>query len=148
MKNIMVCVDLKEQSITPYKEFLNQLNTSEVKQIFFVTGFQRQIYADNFYFTTFPTKDEDEKIINEINMFLKEFSLQVLPPALGLEIKTKCLISSSPKQAVAEFSKEKNISDAVIVTRSLHGVEGLFASSFSEYMLRHTNCSLTILRSR
>ena len=148
MKNILVNIDLKDQSITPLKQYFETLNWETVGSIHFVHSFQKQVYADNFYFTSYPNENEFEKIEESANEFLKGIAKDLIPEKYNHLVSTQCLISHTPKKAVVEYADKNNIQNMVIITRGLHGIEGVFASSFAEHMIRHAHCELTILRVR
>ncbi|MBT4791108.1 MAG: universal stress protein [Halobacteriovoraceae bacterium] len=146
MKKVMVCVDLSDESIEFFKKSLKAVDWSGIDEVHFVHGFQKHIYADNFYFTTFPLETEFADIEKSVVDVMKTFEAEIYGDKKKPNIVNKCIISNTPKKAMSEYAKESNVDEMIIATRGHTGIEGLFASSFAEYMLRHAACNLRILR--
>lgn len=145
-KRVLYCIDLSEDSLEVIKSELQNLDLSNMKEVHLVHAFQYQIYSDNFLISTSPGIDEQEGLLGA----LKEVLLGILPEDLSSEDRNKFilkpLISASSKDVIAEYAKRSEIDEMVIATRSKHGVQGFFSSSFAEYMVRHAQCQLRIIR--
>lgn len=146
MKKLMICLDFNEQSEKPYADFLESINTDSLDEIHFVHGVQKLEYGDSFFMNSHGlTLDYDElevKVIEE----LKAFSEKVLTDKIKSQVLYKCINSKSPKSDIVNYSIDAGIDNTLIATRGLYGVEGLFSSSFTEYMVRHMNSTLNIIR--
>jgi nucleotide-binding universal stress UspA family protein len=146
MSKKMICVDLNDASINHYKETLKSWNWDTTQELHLVHGFQLQIYADTFFFNSYPLEDQYDQIEESVNQVLSQLASE-LDFGKDLKIFTKCIISSSPKKALADYAQEQSIDEMIISTRGKHGIEALFSSSFAEYMIRYAPCELRIIRS-
>ena len=146
MRRLLICVDLQDQSTLPYKDYFNTTRLDNIEEITLIHAFQKQIYADNFMVTTYPPTDEYEKIQKTAENFLNELAKAMIPEGLQEKVKTECILTHTPQKDLVEYADKNKMTELVISTRGLHGIEGLFASSFAEYMIRHAHCPLTILR--
>ena len=145
MKSLMVCVNLENDSVNGLKEKLAKINWHEIKDVHFVHGFQTQYYSDNFNITTYPSLTDQENIkaavIETLETFQKEIFQGQTPQVIN-----QCLISSKPKADMVDYAHKNKIDEMIIATKVKSGFERLFSSSFSEYMLRHADCSIHIIR--
>ncbi len=146
MRKLLICVDLQDQSTHPYQEYFKTTKLDNIDEIYIVHAFQKQIYADNFMVTTYPPTDEYDKIKSTAENFLKEIAKGMIPEQLITKTKFECLLTHTPQKDLVEYADKMQASEMIISTRGLHGIEGLFASSFAEYMIRHAHCPLTVLR--
>lgn len=147
-KKIGICVDLTDNSIKQIKKTLKELNLTGVKELHFIHGFQRQIYVDNFFFTQFPFNEQLTEIKKSVNDLLESLTKEIANAPADLVIKKECLVSDFPKKEIADYINEKGLNELILVTRTKHGIEGFFSSSFAEYMLRHVDADLRILREK
>ena len=145
-KKIGVCVDLTDNSVAEIKKSLKEMDFTGVEELHLIHGFQRQIYVDNFFFTQFPFQDQLKEIINSVSDVLTTIQNELTNLPAQTTVFKECLVSDFPKKEIADYVKEHGIDQLVIATRSKSGVEGFFSSSFAEYMLRHVESELKILR--
>ncbi len=143
MKKIMLCIDLNNESLEVFKESFKKEQWGDVQEYHLVYSVQLQVYADTFFLTSFPDESQHKDIEASVQEVISNLKKEILPDA---NCKIKCLFSSSPKAAMAEYAKNNNIDEMVIGTRGKHGVAGVFSSSFAEYMVRHAPCQLRIIR--
>lgn len=146
MRKLLICVDLQDQSTQPYKEYFQATRLDNIDEIYIIHAFQKQIYADNFMVTTYPPTDEYDKIKKTAENFLKELAKGMIPEELISKVNYECLLTHTPQKDLVDYADNKKVTEMIISTRGLHGIEGLFASSFAEYMIRHAHCPLTVLR--
>lgn len=146
MKKIMMCIDLKNESVDLFLKDIKKTDWKDINEVHFVHGFQLQYYADTFYFTSYPLESQYAEIEQSVMQVLRP--LEDAVKDLNSEVKsfTKCMIASSPKESLIDYAKKNAINSMVIGTRGKHGIEGLFSSSFAEYMVRHAHCELRIIR--
>lgn len=145
-KKIMVCVDMSDESLELLKLKLKRCNWEECEEVHFVHSFSLQVYTDAFYFITYPLADQYEGVENSVLEVLKDLEKHIFENQKTPKIKYMVKISSTPKETLANYAKEKKIDEMIIGTRGVHGIAGLFSSSFAEYMVRNAPCELRILR--
>jgi nucleotide-binding universal stress UspA family protein len=64
------------------------------------------------------------------------------------KIKYSCQFHESPRLGLIEDLNRSKSDVVFVATRGKHGIEGLFNSSFAEYMLKFSPCSIFILRNK
>jgi nucleotide-binding universal stress UspA family protein len=146
MANLMVCVDLSNESVDLIKKDLSKRNLESYDEIHFIHGFQVQVYADSFYFCTYPQESEYTKIESSVVDVLKTIEKEIGENLQNKKVINKCLISRDPRESVIEYVNEQKIDRMYIATRGKHGIAGVFSSSFAEHMVRHAPCELIIVR--
>jgi nucleotide-binding universal stress UspA family protein len=146
MKKLLVCVNLKEESLNLIKKNLDNILSQNVSEIHFVHAFELQIYTDAFYFTTYPTKEQYQSVEESVKKVLSDLVAIFKAKAPKIVFHTNCLMTSTPKEEIVEYAKNQSIDEMIVGTRGLHGLQGLFSSSFAEHMVRHAPCTLKILR--
>lgn len=148
MKKLMICVDLKDQLLNVCKTNMKKWNFDDVDEVHIVHGFQIQVYTDNFYFSSYPAEAEYSGIEKSVDDVLEALEKEAFEGKdyPSLKVVKKCIFSANPKGAIADYARDNEIDEMIIATRGVSGIEGLFSSSFAEYMIRHSNASLRILR--
>lgn len=145
-RKIGICVDLNESSVNKLKEKLAGINLADVEKVYLIHGFQRQVYVDNFFFTQFPFKEQMEEVEKSVIQVLTDIEKSLTNGNDSLEVEKKCLFSDYPKKEIADYVDEQEMDQLIIATRTKSGIEGLFSSSFAEYMLRHVKSELLVIR--
>ena len=147
MNSLLVCIDLSNESVELIKKDLSKRDLSSYDEIHLVHSFQTQVYADSFYYITYPLEGDYEKIEESVEEVLKGIEKEIGENFKNISIKRKCLITNDSREAMSEYVRENSISRMYIATMGKHGISGLFKSSFAEYMVRHASCELLIIRS-
>lgn len=145
-KKLGICIDLTETSVAQIKRKLEEMNFSDVSEIHLLHGFQKQVYVDNFFFTQFPFQDQMEEVKKSVLEVLTDIEESIKTNGKIMTIVKECLIADLPKKEIADYVKENNLDQLIVATRGKHGIEGLFSSSFAEYMVRHVDSELLIIR--
>ena len=146
MRNLLVCIDLKNENESSLKNYFERIKNELISEVHFVHAYQTQVYADNFNVTTYPNQNEFEKFKGDIEEVLISLAKNILPQSLVEKSIYNVMLSPSPKVDIHKYTKNKNIDEIIIVTRGLHGIEGIFHSSFADFMMKHSHCELTLLR--
>lgn len=146
MKKVMLCIDLNDESFNLMKDKVSSLNLEKGDELHLVHGFQLQVYSDTFFVSSFPQKDQYEPIEQSVHEALKGLEDLINKNYDGVSVHKKCMFTTSPKNGLVKYAEENSIEEMVIGTRGKHGIEGLFSSSFAEFMIRHAPCELRIFR--
>jgi nucleotide-binding universal stress UspA family protein len=143
---VMACIDLKDKSVSAFKEIFKSTDWSDVDELHIVSGFPLQTDTDGFYILSYPLDELQDEVKKSVLAALSDVE-SVINKDLGpKKIIKECIISSSPKATLTDYAKDNDINKMMITTRGKHGIEGFFSSSFAEYMVRHSKCELQILR--
>lgn len=143
--NYLVCVDLSNYSLEGFKDLLSHVQFNKSDKVTFVHCFETQYFAGDFYLSYFPAESEIPEIEKSISSLLAEMAKDICASS-DATIESKCLVDSDSKQAIVDFINDNQIDCTYLLTRGLHGLEGLFSSSFAEYLVRRAPCELRILR--
>lgn len=146
MKKVLICVDMTKDSLSLSKKTLKEIDVLGFDQIHLVHAFKENVYDFDFYFTTYPIKEDFEKINQSV---LDNLNNLITASEISSKDKviTNCIISDSPKESIDSYIKENNIDVVYVSTRGKYGMNNFFASSFAEYLLRHTAAELRVTRS-
>ena len=148
MKKILVCVELTNDSINALKSSLKNHVWAGSEHITFIHGFQSRIYADNFYFTSFPHENEVGPVVDSVEKTLTTIASDIVPKEYVGKVEYKCILSPTPKIAIKDFAKEDGFDQVIVATQDKHGIEGIFHSSFAEYMVGHAHCDVLVVREK
>lgn len=148
MSKLLICVDLSNESVDLIKEDILKRDMNSFEEVHFVHGFQVQVYADSFYFCTYPLENEYQKVEDSVVEVLTTVEKQLESSLKNKTVVKKCLISRDPRESILEYVQENKIDRMLIGTRGKQGIAGVFSSSFAEHMVRHAPCELLIIRAK
>jgi nucleotide-binding universal stress UspA family protein len=145
MKNIVLCASLNDESL----ELLKGLKGSslfEDSTVHLIHCFEVQLYTADFAPYIYPTEDKYPEIEEASKTILQgvESTLKQNPKIKNFE--TRVFFSQSPKQKIREYLESINADLVVVATRGKHGIDGLFSSSFAEFLVKFSPCDVHILR--
>ena len=146
MKNIVVCVDLKQNSLdTLKKHFMNDdsLNFHNVKfhfvHIFEIYNFHAEIVP-----VIFPTEEEFPELKKRAIT-----TLEKLAHDIGLksdQVILKCFLEHSREEKINSYLNKVKADMVVVASRGKHGIEGFFLSSFADFLCNYSPCDVLIIR--
>lgn len=145
MKNIVLCASLNDDSLSLLKELKNS-SLFENSNVHLVHCFEIQLYTADFAPYIYPTEDKYPEIEEATKTILQgvESALKDNPKIKSFE--TRVFFSQSPKQKVKEYLDDIKADLVVVATRGKHGIDGLFSSSFAEFLVKFSPCDVHILR--
>jgi len=142
-RKVIIPVKLKEND----KDVLSQLRQMEFlsgSEVHLVHVFETTTYTK--YFTDFPQiypVTPDSKMVQEsINVFLSNLAQEILPLSFQGKVITKCLFDE-PKSGFSHYVEAEKPDLVVIPTRQKRG---MFESSFAQYVAKHTQANLFLLK--
>ena len=142
MKKVVVCMPLNEElqkKIFAGISKLDWLNDSEVD---FVHIFKQESFPYMMPPTIYP--DQTQKM--EIQKTLVEI-FQGLTKNLTFKRKSyHVAFDESPKDGILTYLKDHHADLVITFTKEKHGIKGYFASSFTEYLVKHSPCHVLALR--
>lgn len=143
MKNYVLCASLDEQSLNTLKKIRTDLDLRHAK-VHIVTVMEIQSYLLGVMPYIYPTEAQYPEIEEGAISVLKG-----LADSLGIpdnQIVLKCFFSNEREKPILKYLKEVNADLVVTATRGKHGIEGLFASSFTDYLCRFSPCDVLAIR--
>lgn len=143
MKNIVVCADLTEESITRLRDLHRDLDLKHTK-VHIIHVFEIQYYMAEFSPYVYPAEEQYNDIEKSSVAILEK-----LGHDMGLSSENfiaKCFFARSVEEKVHEYLKVEKAEMAVVATRGKHGIDGLFSSSLSDFLVKYSPCDVLVLR--
>lgn len=143
MKNIVLCVDLREESLKTLKSVAKKIDLKNAK-VHLVHAFEIQTGMMEFATFVYPTEDQYPEIEKSVMDLLG-----TLQKDLGLsddQTEKHCYFSHSKEVAIKDYLDSKKAEMVVLATRGKHGIEGFFASSLADYLCKYSPCDVLVLR--
>lgn len=143
MKNIVLCVDLREECLNVLKTVGQKINLKEAK-VHLVHAFEIQSGVMEFATFVYPTEEQYPDIEKSVLDLLTS-----LQKDLGLpdsQVEKHCYFSHSKESAMKDYLVSKKADLVVLSTRGKHGLEGFFASSLADYLCKYSPCDVLVLR--
>lgn len=143
MKNIVLCVDLTEESLGRLKTIHKDIDLKHAK-VHLIHVFEIQYYVSEFTPYVFPSEDQYAEMEKSTLAILEN-----LGKDLGVakeNLVTKCYFHRSNEDKVLQYLSDEKADLAVVATRGKHGIDGLLSSSFTEYLCRYSPCDVLVVR--
>ncbi len=145
MKTVVAC-PLEGPTLASVKHWL-QTRPMEDGPIDFVHVIQRSVYgADFMQVVESPTPEQ-------FHVFRAAFSENIraqLFPSIPADIRgasqVHILLANDEAEEMIHYLKENKTKLLVVGTRGIHGIAGMFTSSFATKMMKEAPCNLLVLR--
>ena len=109
--------------------------------------FERHTYFHQLSAFSYPSEEQEKSIKESVLNILDGYKQKILAESSkSLKINCQCLFSRTPKETSVEFLEESKSDIAVVATRERSGLLGLFSSSFTDYLCRHTKADIYVTR--
>lgn len=146
MKNVVVCVGLNDESLKSLRTLKKHDLIKNAEKIHFAHCFEIQVYTSEFSPYIFPTEEKFPDIEKSALTILEALAKDILNDKQLANAQFHCFFSHSPKERMREFLEDTDANLAIVATRGIHGIEGLFSSSFAEHMIKYSPCDTYIVR--
>lgn len=93
----------------------------------------------------YPLSGDREKIEQAVQATLMSYSRKIFPEGFKGKVIVRCLFSDDPKRTFCDYVKEENIDMVIVATREK---KGLFESSFTQFVNKHTTANMMVLKHR
>lgn len=148
-KNIVLSVALNEECQGTLKTLKNNkiFENARVHLLHTVTIYT---YLNELSLNTYPSQGDYATIENLVMENLRQlqtdifFDTEIQPT----QVDCHCHFHTNPKNDMVEFLKKEKADLVIVATRGKHGVEGLFSSSFTEYLSKFAPCDILVLRQK
>jgi nucleotide-binding universal stress UspA family protein len=108
--------------------------------------FERHVYFNELSSYSYPPADQEDAIKKSVLELLNNQKKNFEKDHSGVSVNTHCLFSHIPKETAVKFLEENNSDIAVVTTHPRDGLAGLFTSSFSDYLCRHSKSDVYVTR--
>lgn len=145
MRNIVLCVDLREECLNSLKSIGQKIDLRNAK-VHLIHAFEIQSGVMEFATFVYPTVEQYPDIEKSVMDLLTS-----LQKDLGLsdeQCEKHCTFSHSKEVTVKDYLDSKKADLVVLSTRGKHGIEGFFASSLADYLSKYSPCDVLVLRPR
>ncbi len=142
-KNIVVCVDLNQESLETLKKLQHNILFENAK-IHLVHIFEIHIYNADLVPIIFPTEvqypDIEASTLKMLDQLSKDIGIK------PINVQLKCYFSHSREEKIISYLKEVDADLSVVATRGKHGIEGFFSSSLTDFLCKYSPCDILVLR--
>lgn len=145
VKKLVVAVDISKDSFKKIEQIKEKMNL-ENYDVHLIHVFETVYYHFDLSAIVYPREDEIPEIENKINAELIHLKNKILPHPYKNHFVSKCFFDVDAKEKVVNYLKEVGAETLVVATRGKKGLEGVFDSSFAQYMCKHAPCSVLVLR--
>lgn len=139
---VVIAVAMKDESI----EQLKKLKGSPLLKnadIHLVHVFKSEVFVNELSPYFYPDPEQQKEIKQTVLKILEGLGDELVN---GGELSYYVDFHNDPKEKMVEYIASEKPDCLVVATKGKKGLEGLFNSSFAEYMNRHSPCDLYILR--
>lgn len=143
MKNIVVCVDLNEDSLKTLEALKKKFDLSDAK-VHFIHVFEIHINSIEFMPVVYPTPEQYPEIEKSVLSIITSLSGKMNLKAE--QIEKRCFFDYSKEERINKYLKEVKAEAVVLATRGKHGIEGFFASSLADFMCKYAPCDVLVMR--
>lgn len=147
-KNIVIAVSMNEACQETLKGLAGNLLFQNAK-VHLVHTVAIYTYMNELSLNTYPAADQYPAIQELVSGYLSTLEAEIFSDgAKPMAVNKVCRFHHSPKEDMLAFLKDANADLVVVATRGKHGIEGLFASSFTEYLSKFAPCDILVLREK
>ncbi len=143
MKNYVLCVQLDNEC----PAILNRLKGDiELRhsRIHLVSVVEIKVYSSEFATFTYPVESQYKEIEEAALRTLT--NLQHVLGLVDSQVVKKCFFDFDPQTKIKHYLNEVDAQLVVTASRGKHGIEGLFSSSFSDFLIKHSPCDVLVMR--
>ncbi len=145
MRNIVVCADLTEESLKRIKSLHEDIDLKHAK-VHLLHVFEIQYYVSEFTPYVFPSEDQYADMEKSALSILEKLGAD-----LGIakeNLLMKVYFAKSREEKISEYLDSAKPNLVVAATRGKHGIDGLFSSSLTDYLVKYSPCDVLVLRPR
>jgi len=145
-KNIVIAIPLEEQLLKPLYHWGEKFDFSDIENIHVIHVVKKNITPLEFGLMESPDEATFKEMIPTFEKFLKEEKSKIVPNSFKGKIFYKITTDFHPEENVINYLKNINADFIVVSTRGKHGFQGLFHSSFTDYMVKFAPCDVFVVR--
>jgi nucleotide-binding universal stress UspA family protein len=141
MKKIVIFTQVSEPQINQVKKVVEHVDLSKY-EVHFVHCHKIQYYVNELSVYSFPTEDQFDEMEKATNCILKSLSEEM--NISNAQVHT--FFDADPKQRCSTFLEDIGADLCAVATKGTKGIEGIFESSFANYMNKYAKCDVLVLR--
>jgi nucleotide-binding universal stress UspA family protein len=144
-KKIVLACSLEENGAQVFQK-LNEFNWTGATVFHLVHIFKVQVMVNDFTPFIYPDEGQqssiEDLVLSQLKASRERWSMQ------GKTSVEKCFFDTNPKKKLVDYLSEVQADLVVLTSHQKEGLDGVFSSGFSEYLLRHSPCDVLVLRSK
>jgi nucleotide-binding universal stress UspA family protein len=145
-QKIVIALPLEESLLGPLYEWGRKFDFSNVEEIHFIHVVKKNITPLEFGLVESPDELTYHEMIPTLDKFLRAEARKILPEDYKGKVNFLVTKDFHPEEEVIDILKESKATLIVVATRGKHGFEGLFHSSFTDYMVKFAPCDVFVVR--
>lgn len=145
---VVIAVDFNKDTIHTLQSLHKMLPVLGNAEIHFVHVFEIIVYSFDLTSRVWPLPEEQSKVEADVLSRLAKLAEEIMPKGATNKLVYKCLFDMSAKERFCEYTKQEHAGMAVVATRGKKGIQGLFDSSFAQYLCKYSPASIFVLRPR
>lgn len=146
IQRIVIALPLEDDLLSPFYEWGRNFDFSEVESIHFVHVVKKNITPLEFGLIETPDEGTYQDMIPALEKFMHQESKKILPQEFKGQVTLQLTKDFQPEEEMIDILKERKATLVVVATRGKHGFEGLFHSSFTDYMVKFAPCDVFVVR--
>lgn len=144
MKNVVVCVDLNQNSLDTLKSIRKNLEFTNT-MVHFIHVVEINIYNADIIPAFYPNEELHPEIEKSTLRILDKLVKDI--GAASDQVKQLCFFSHSREEKITSYLEEVEADLVVVATRGKHGIKGLFAAgSLTDFLCKYSPCDILVLR--
>jgi nucleotide-binding universal stress UspA family protein len=145
-QRIVIALPLEDTLLDPFHDWGKKFDFSHVENILFVHVVKKNITPLEFGLVESPDDMTYEEMVPTISKFLKDEARRIIPADFKGKIEFRVTKDFHPEEELIDILKATQATLVVVATRGKHGFEGLFHSSFTDYMVKFAPCDVFVVR--
>lgn len=143
-KKVFIPIEISNES-ADYLSALKELDFLGQGEVHFIHLFQTMTYAFGIAESplSFPTEVDRQGIEKAGVELMKTIGEKILPLNFKGKVEYRMRFSDDPKRCFVQLVKDEGPDLIIVPCRAKHG---LFESSFSDFVGKHTSCNLLLLK--
>jgi nucleotide-binding universal stress UspA family protein len=145
-QRIVIALPLEDSLLGPLHEWGKKFDFTHVESIHFVHVVKKNITPLEFGLVESPDEVTYYDMVPTLDKFLHDEAKKILPTDYKGDVEFLVTKDFNPEEEIVDILKNVNATLVVVATRGKHGFEGLFHSSFTDYMVKFAPCDVFVVR--
>ncbi len=145
-QKIVIALPVEETLLAPLHEWGKNFDFSHVESVHFIHVVKKNITPLEFGLIESPDENTYQEMLPTLEKFLRDEAHRIIPNDFQGEVSFQLTKDFHPEEEVIDILKNSRSSLIVVATRGKHGFEGLFHSSFTDYMVKFAPCDVFVVR--
>lgn len=145
-QRIVIALPLEEELLTPLYDWGRKFDFSHVESVHFVHVVKKNITPLEFGLIESPDEGTYAEMVPTLKKFAKDEAKKILPTDYNGPVEFHITKDFHPEEEVIDLLKNLKATLVVVATRGKHGFEGLFHSSFTDYLVKFSPCDVFVVR--